>query len=172
MKVARSFLLATVISTSLAFIFYIGLHSYLSPPYQGERGEPVFQMIRPIELDREALVTFLKQIPVDSVYKRVRLREDELFIDFIRSDVKGTHEEVYADAYLMLNMIFARTKNIDRVYLRFIYQKGYHPELILAASSQRSEELMQYLAQGVELSAEEFLSRFAHLVYGTGWRKY
>ncbi|MDQ0337660.1 hypothetical protein J2S00_000430 [Caldalkalibacillus uzonensis] len=176
MKVARGLIIATLLSVGLVTIF----NTWLAPQsvFSGHRaaGKPVFQAMKPVELDQSLIVPFFKQIPLNYQYKRVKIKDNELFIDLVWPGTAGDkqkYDATYTDAWQVIASVFTQTSNMDQLYLRFIQQRGEQPELILAVSCERTEGLMTELAQAEETlaRAEEFLGQFASLVYGTGWRK-
>ncbi|EGL82855.1 hypothetical protein CathTA2_1620 [Caldalkalibacillus thermarum TA2.A1] len=176
MKVARGLIIALLLSVGLGTALNAWLPTDSLYPGQRALGQPVFQAIKPVELDHMLIVPFFKQIPLNYEYKRVKIKNNELFIDLVwPEDVpdKRKYDAVYMDAWQLIVSAFTQTSNMDQVFLRFLDQNSPEPDLILAVSCERTEALMTELAKTEEqtVPTEEFLKQFAHLVYGTGWRK-
>jgi hypothetical protein len=132
--------------------------------------------VAPVYLDESKVVSFFKEIPLIYDYKRVKIEENELYVDLIWPEESMQDElfkSIYADALRLIAATFTGTNNVDQLYLRFIRFEGSSPVLILAVSCQRQESLISDLIQS-DLAFEQpkiFLERYARLIYGAGWRK-
>lgn len=161
----------------LISVLAISLLIFLLPFPFADLGDdrPVIQSYAPVTLEESSLVTFLKQIPLIYRYKRVKIEENELYIDLLwpLDTLDGAYREAaYADALRLIEASFTDTTNIEVIYLRFIGLKGDAPTLILAVSCERTPGLIRILSreEGAPKEAKWILERYARLVYGTGWR--
>lgn len=165
--------LALMASTLLVLLFILLNPFHL---FQADQDKPVVKTMAPVYLEESQLVSFLKDIPLIYDYRRVKIKENEIYIDLVwphHPSDDAPFKQAYVDAIHIISAIFTGTSNMDQIYLRFIHYEDQSPVLLLAVSCQRQESLVKDLIQSnlVFEQPKLFLEQYARLVYGTGWRK-
>jgi hypothetical protein len=173
MRMLRGLFFAVFISVMLAMIisFLPTVELQDAMLEQGKGGlKPVFNTDEPIHLNESELVPYLKQLNLYYDLKKVQIDGNELFIDSKMTGGKFSQELIYRDAVHMIKETFHQTSNINKLYIRFILLREDQPALLVAVTSERSNELIQAIEKGIEAEEmESFLKKFTKVDYGTGW---
>lgn len=174
MRMLRGLFFAVFISVMLAMILSflptVELQDAMSEHGKADLEQPVFNTVKPIHLDESELVPYLKQLQLYYDFKKVQIDGNELFIDSKMTGDKVSQELIYRDALQMVKETFHQTSNINKLYIRFILLREYQPALLVAVTSERSNELIQAIEKGIKAEEmETFLKKFTKVDYGTGW---
>ncbi len=170
----RGLLTASIISIGLAVVISM-LPLFESDflengPMLFPAGKTVMQVNKPVHLEKEKLVSFLKQIPLHHSYRKVNMANGDLFID-LWSDADDDPQSIYEDAAQIIYESFMKTSNIDHVYLRFVADEGTDLVLLFAVMGERRIEEMKEMEKAFqEMNAKQFLSKYTQMIYGTGWQ--
>jgi hypothetical protein len=174
LKMIRGLFFASFISIMLAMIISflptVEMKELMQEKNKDNVYQTVFSVSNPIYLDDRQIVPFLKQVPVFYPYKKVEIDRQVLFVDskIINQDLK--EEKVFLDAYQLIHATFMQTSNIDQFYLRFMLLREDQPALLLAVTTNRSDELLTKLSDDIKREElESFIKEFTKLDYGTGW---
>lgn len=174
MKMLRGLFFATFIALMLAtiisFLPTVDMQDVVLNSNERELEQTVFNAVEPIDLDESQLVSYLKQLPLYYDFKKAQIDRHELFIDSKMTTQEFSQELIYRDAFQMIKDTFHQTSNIDKLYIRFILLREVQPALLVAVTSERSNELLQAIKNEVELEEmEAFIKKFTKVDYGTGW---
>lgn len=175
MKMIQGLFFASFIAILLAMLFSflptVDLQVVENGLANSDNEQPVFQNSKPVHLERNEVVSFLKGIPLHYPYKQVKLENNDMFIDVqVNHKDYFNPDEVYLDAYTLVSTLMDQTENINQVFIRFILLGDEHHKLLLAITAERNEGLLEGLTeQSVPLNIPLFLKENTKVVYGIAW---
>jgi hypothetical protein len=166
--IARNLFFAVFISTILSLMLSF-LPSFTAVPKP--ESQSVFKSARINKLSTNNLVDVLSATAMHHNMKHVEWQNNNLFIDFkVDVDKPVYIEEIYEDLYSALNNNFRQISNVQRLYVRFVYESKGKDEVLIAMSSEKSKVQMEAMSKPLNMEGKKaFLADNTELSYGVLW---
>ncbi|RKD25698.1 hypothetical protein BEP19_01795 [Ammoniphilus oxalaticus] len=166
MILTRNLIVAIGLATMLALVI-----SFL-PTVELDREQghtAVFQPMKRYELKEDNFVNVLSSFDTRLPISQVKWQNDNLFINYRIDKEKPIYvEEIYDDLFSVLQATYTLTTNVKGLYVRILYTDKGEDEVLIALSSERSEELEAALGQSRQ--KKTFLQEYTTLSYGVHWK--